>query len=165
MGMTVIHSAEFAREGGALEGVAQLADFPRLLDLLAESRGEVRWSIGSYVDRFERPTLTVKAEGELQLVCQRCMAPMAWPFEIDTVLTQFPTEEAADEAEAVDEALDTVLIDPALDVLALIEEEILLAMPYAPLHVTCAAPGDTPVGNTKPNPFAVLAQMKTRKAE
>lgn len=164
MGMTVIHSAEFAREGGALDGVTAAAGMSRLVDQLAGDSGEIRWSLAGSVDRFERPCLSVKIKGQLQLVCQRCLAPMAWPFEIETVLTQFPTENAADEAEEVDETLDTVLIDPALDVLSLIEEEVLLALPYAPLHDQCTAQGETAT-QAKPNPFAVLAQMKTRKAE
>ncbi|GHD66264.1 hypothetical protein GCM10007350_28300 [Jeongeupia chitinilytica] len=166
MGMTVIHSAEFAREGGVLDGVIPVAAMLRLSDQLASSGGEIRWSLSGSVDRFERPRLNLTVSGELQLVCQRCLAPMAWSLDVSTVLTQFPTEEQADEAAELDETLETVLIDPALDVPALIEEEVLLALPYAPLHEQCAAPGDEPLqSNTKPNPFAVLAQMKTRKAE
>ena len=91
---------------------------------------------------------------------------MPWSFHNETVLTQFATEEEIDEAEAFDEGLDGILIDPELDIEALVEDELLRALPVAPVHDVCG--GDdalAKLASKKPNPFAVLAQLKTRKAE
>ncbi|MDO5653087.1 MAG: YceD family protein, partial [Brachymonas sp.] len=53
------------------------------------------------------------------------------------------------------------------DLLALVEDELLMALPLAPRHETCAAP-DLPVQasdasgeeNATPHPFAALQQLK-----
>jgi len=163
--MTVIHSAEFAREGASLSGTLPLAGLPRLVDLLASTKGEASWSLTGGVDRIERPYLRLKVQVEVQLVCQRCMKPLSFFVNADTVLTQFPDEEKLDEAVEQDEDLEGILIDPELDVEVLIEDEILLALPYAPRHERCDP--DVKVANEsgKPNPFAVLAKLKAGKAE
>jgi uncharacterized protein len=163
--MTVIHSAEFAREGGSLSGTIALADLPRLADLLASAKGEASWSLTGGVDRIERPFLRLKVQVEVQLVCQRCMKPLPFFVDADTVLTQFADEEKLDEAVEQDEDLEGILIEPELEVEVLIEDEILLALPYAPRHERCDP--DVKVANEsgKPNPFAVLAKLKAGKAE
>ncbi|WP_297572328.1 DUF177 domain-containing protein [uncultured Deefgea sp.] len=165
--MTVIHSAEFAQEGRELKGSIPLSQLSRLSDLLADTSGEIAWHIESGVDdRTQRPWLYLEVKGDLQLICQRCLSGMHWSIHDETVLTQFATEEEIDEAEAIDEDLDGILIDPELDIEALVEDELLLALPVAPVHDVCG--GDdalAKLASKKPNPFAVLAQLKTRKAE
>jgi len=162
--MPVIHSAEFARDGGVLEGTLPVASLLRMQDVLVEHDGNVEWRIHGGVDKFERPWIEVSITGELVLRCQRCLQAMDWPFVIDTRLTQFVDEAAADEAEALDPDLDTMVIDPALSVETLLEDELLLALPFAPTHAICEPPQEQ-VRQDKPNPFAVLAGLKTRKAE
>ena len=165
--MTIIHSADFAREGGKLSGAVAIAGMGRLHDRLAKRVGEAKWSLVGGVDKLERPFLRLKVEAAVELLCQRCLKPMSFEIVADTVLTQFVDEAALDEAVEQDEDLEGILIEPALDVEMLVEDEILLALPYAPRHDACESAGDAekPAGETKPNPFAVLAKMKTRKAE
>ncbi|SMC29212.1 uncharacterized protein SAMN02745857_03684 [Andreprevotia lacus DSM 23236] len=162
--MPVIHSAEFAREGGVLEGSLPLADLPRLQEVLVRNEGEVAWRVRGGVDKFERPWLEVSLTGELALQCQRCLSEMAWPFVVEVALTQFADEAAADEAEASDPELDTMVIESALSIETLLEDELLLALPFAPTHAICEPPQEQN-RQDKPNPFAVLAGLKTRKAE
>jgi len=165
--MTIIHSADFAREGGELSGVLAIADMDRLHDLLAKIDGDVTWHLAGGVDKLERPYLHLTVSAEVGVICQRCLKPMPFNISADTVLTQFPAEELLDEAVAQDEDLEGIVIEPALDVEMLIEDEMLLALPYAPRHEKCEPAGDAvkPAGEAKPNPFAVLAKLKTRKAE
>lgn len=163
--MTVIHSAEFAREGGSLSGTTALADMPRLTDLLAHVKGDASWALVGGVDRIERPYLRLKVQVEVQLVCQRCMKPLSFFVNADTVLTQFADEEKLDEAVAQDEDLEGILIEPELDVEVLVEDEILLALPYAPRHERCDPDAEVVTESGKPNPFAVLAKLKAGNAE
>ena len=112
------------------------------------------------------PPITPWVKGTLQLICQRCLTAAPWQLHAETVLTQFATEEQIDDAEAHDEDLEGILIDPELDIEALVEDEILLALPVALTHDVCG--GDdalAKLASDKPNPFAALAQLKTRKAE
>ncbi len=65
-----------------------------------------------------------------------------------------------DEAEEDDDEMDAIEAETRLDVLALIEEELLLGLPFAPRHTEgeCA-----PAANDlqqKASPFAVLAGLK-----
>ncbi|MDR3410072.1 MAG: YceD family protein [Formivibrio sp.] len=164
--MTVIHSVEFSREGGELGGVIPLKSLPRLHDQLASVDGEVRWQLVGDVDKIERPYLFLQVSADLELVCQRCLKPMPFRVKADTVLTQFQDEMKLDEAVAQDEDLEGILFEPELDVEMLVEDEVLLALPYAPRHAICDPTGDRAKfsGDAKPNPFAVLAQLKTGKA-
>lgn len=165
--MTIIHSADFAREGGELSGVLALAGMDRLRDQLAKVDGGAVWHLVGGVDRLERPFLRLKVEVKVDLICQRCLKSMPFEVAADTVLTQFSDEAALDEAVAQDDDLEGILIEPELDVEMLVEDEILLALPYAPRHEQCNPVDDAvkTAGEAKPNPFAVLAKMKTRKAE
>jgi uncharacterized protein len=65
-------------------------------------------------------------------------------------------------AEADDEDLEGLVFEHEFSMIQLIEDEILLSLPYSPTHDECvneAAPAavDAP---QKPNPFAVLAELK-----
>ncbi|KPC53268.1 YceD family protein [Amantichitinum ursilacus] len=163
--MTVIDSAQFARENSELSGEIAVAQLPRLHDQLANTAGTITWRMHGGVDKLQRPWLSLRVDGELQLVCQRCLKPLDWPFASEAHLTQFADEAHMDDAEVQDEDLEGILIDPALDIEALVEEEVLLAVPFAPTHEACGGVEDAPETGKKVNPFAVLAGMKTRKAE
>ncbi|HSC79462.1 MAG TPA: YceD family protein [Chitinolyticbacter sp.] len=163
--MTVIHSAEFAKEKQSLEGSVEVAALARLADQLADQAGVVNWRLVGGVDRYQRPYLVLTLRGELNLVCQRCLKPLAWSLKGESVLTQFVDEESLDDAENIDEDLEGMLIEPELDVQGLVEDEVLLSLPLAPRHVACGDEDEAVRAAAKPNPFAVLAGLKTRKAE
>ena len=70
-------------------------------------------------------------------------------------------------------------MEPQFDLLAVLEDELLMALPLVPMHEDCPTPvvlstgetgllhedeaGDAVPAAEKPNPFAVLAQLKTQK--
>lgn len=82
----------------------------------------------------------VSLDAQLQVICQRCMAPMAL-----TVSTRSPVQVAESEQEAEDAPAgrETFLApEGRLSLEALVAEELLLALPIVPLHETgagCAA--------------------------
>ena len=79
--------------------------------------------------------------GSVPMECQRCLKPMTWRVQQKT-LTLLATSEA--DGDALDAGSDEeVLVATApLDALALVEDELLLSLPYAPVHADgeCAAP-------------------------
>jgi uncharacterized protein len=100
------------------------------------------------------------------LICQRCMTLVATPVDVDQWYRFVASEEIAtaedDEAEE-----DLLVMAPQFDVMALLEDELLMALPLVPMHETCPVTpvftaGDPAVGaaEAKPNPFAVLGQLK-----
>lgn len=162
--MPVIDSAEFAVSRAQLSGRIAVSELPRLAEVVLDGTAELDWELQGGVDKLERPWLYLSVNGKVQLACQRCLQAMDFKLDCETVLTLFADEATLDEAEQADDDLEGLVIDPALDVLALVEEEVLLALPFAPRHDRCGE-SDVVVVSDKPNPFAVLAQLKTRKAE
>ena len=74
-------------------------------------------------------------------------------------------EEAAAALDAETED-DVLALTPTLDLLALVEDELLLALPLVPRHEVCLQPlpralvDDDPAVASADNPFAALAALK-----
>lgn len=159
----LIDSLDFANQRRHMAGAIALVDLPRTHDLLAHTEGELSWSLEGGKDALSRSTLHLRLAGEFSLVCQRCLTPMPFRLEADSTLTLFTNEARLESACEDDDTLDAVMADPAFDVLAPIEDEVLLGLPMAPRHAHCEA-DIRPAGSGKPNPFAALAALK-RKPE
>ena len=151
----VIDGFEFASAGAVKQGIWPLRDLPRLRDLLASDAGEVAYEINGVRDERGRPSLRVKVRGKLQLRCQRCLEAMDLEVDTDTVLVLAATlaEIHADPADA--QAPDRVVAGKEMPVRDLIEDELILAVPYAPRHESCNA-RPAPDGAEKTSPFAGL---------
>lgn len=114
--------------------------------------------------------LQLTASTTLALTCQRCMGSVDTAISVDQWYRFVATEEIAmAEDDQSDE--DLLVMTPQFDLLAVLEDELLMALPLVPMHDHCpVAPvlsaGDAELVNTtteKPNPFAVLAQLKNKK--
>lgn len=152
-----------ARAGETVVGVVRLADFERAADQLATDEGSLAFSVRGAVDDRGRPVLGVHLEGTVTLVCQRCLLPFLHEIDSETEIQLAATEqelEAWDEDEA-----ETVLAAAPLGLHGLLEDELLLALPYAPRHPegVCAPGGGTRKGE-KPSPFASLAAIKRKQS-
>jgi len=158
----VIDGFEFASAGATQQGVWPLRDFPRLRDSLASDSGEVAYEINGVRDERGRPSLQVKVRGTLELRCQRCLEPMPLEVDSETVLVLAATlaEIHADPADA--NAPDRVVAGKEMPVRDLVEDELILAVPYAPRHDACEARA-SPDGNGKTSPFAGLRGLMRGK--
>jgi uncharacterized protein len=151
----VIDGFEFASAGASRKGDWPLGDFPRLQDLLASDAGEVHYSIEGVRDGRGRPSLRVRVSGTLQLRCQRCLEPLPFAVRADATLVLAGSQAEID-AEPVDaQAADPVVAGRDMPVRDLIEDELILAVPYAPRHESCSA-RPSPDAETKQSPFAGL---------
>lgn len=167
--------AAFAQAQASLEGRDKLRQYERLAhDLQApeadlvikwQARGERR----AAADGRLRPALHVCIEADLPLTCQRCMGPVLMPLRIDRHLVFAPDEASA--AALDDESEDDVLaLTPELNLRALIEDELLMALPLAPRHERCPGEVGLPARDAgldaasprKAHPFAALAALKNR---
>lgn len=151
----VIDGFEFASAGAKQQGVWPAGDFPRLRDMLASDAGEVVYELEGVHDERGRPALRLRVNGTLQLRCQRCLEPMAFEVHTDETLVLAGTlaEIHADPADA--NAPDRVLGAKEMPVRELVEDEIILALPYAPRHESCSA-RPSPDADGKTSPFAGL---------
>ena len=120
---------------GAVEGKLDARDLPRVADLLAEDAGPatVAWRIVGGAAADGHAALTVALEGVLPLTCQRCLGPLAWPVAQRTELLL-----ARDDAEMArldaDSESEVIVAAGPLDPAVLVEDELLLTVPYVPRH-------------------------------
>ncbi|MCX7742152.1 MAG: DUF177 domain-containing protein [Tepidimonas sp.] len=117
--------------------------------------------------------LRLRVQGEVPLVCQRCLEPYWQPLGVDRWF-RFVADEAT--AEAEDEHCEEdvlVLSGPRFDLRGLIEDELLLAAPLVPMHDVCPTPLPLASGDRlgvasessappaeAPHPLAALAALK-----
>jgi uncharacterized protein len=81
----------------------------------------------------------VELRARLQVICQRCMAPMPLVLEAHSPVLLVETEREADEAPA---GWETILApEGRLSLAALVAEELRLAVPIVPVHADPAACG------------------------
>ena len=88
-------------------------------------------------DKWQRPNLTLTLSGCLPLQCQRCMQPTELALNENVRIVLFENEETLDEAMLADEDLEGMLQEPEIDVFSLIEDQILMALPFSPKHEQC----------------------------
>jgi uncharacterized protein len=151
----VIDGFEFASAGESREGDWPLGDFPRLRDLLASDAGEVHYSIEGVRDERGRPGLRVRVDGTLPLRCQRCLEALPFAVRSDETLVLAASQAEIDAEPADANAADRVVAGKEMPVRDLIEDELILAVPYAPRHEGCSA-RRSPDAQTRQSPFAGL---------
>jgi DUF177 domain-containing protein len=158
----VIDGFEFASAGAIQQGVWPLKDFQRLRDMLASEAGEVTYRVQGTRDERGRPALQVKVEGTLQLRCQRCLEPLPFEVKVEDLLVLAATlsEIHAEPADAY--APDRIVAGKEMPVRELIEDELILALPYAPRHEGCA-PGAAAREERGNSPFASLRGLMRDK--
>jgi uncharacterized protein len=154
----VIDGFEFASAGATQAGAWPLRDLPRLRDMLASDHGEVTYALRGVRDGRGRPSLRISVRGALPLRCQRCLEPMLLDVRSDAllVLAQTLAEIHAEPADA--QAPDRVVAGKEMPVRDLIEDELILAVPYAPRHEQCEARTGAAPGKTV-SPFAGLRSL------
>jgi uncharacterized protein len=162
----------FCRSGATLQGAWPQAGMVRLAgSLAAPADADVAWTASGRL----RPVAGGEAEVWLHLTagtnvlleCQRCLQPMTQALRVDRAF-RFVRGEA--EAARLDEELedDVLELPPRLDLHALVEDELILALPLVPRHDRCPAPLPLPVGAevaaaAPPHPFAALAALRRRE--
>jgi uncharacterized protein len=152
-----IDSVDFARKGKEIRGEIAVSELSRLADMLAKSDGRLTYIIGGYQEA-DRDILQVSLQGACTLRCQRCLGELEYPVNQVSRLWLLPADRL-DEAEEDDE-MDAIEAEQRLDVLALIEEELLLALPIAPRHPDGECVPASKGLKEMDSPFAVLAGLK-----
>lgn len=146
-----------------LEGRLPLSAFKRLADSLVDTEGSVAWSLQFDTDALRIPYVEVRIETMLPLLCQRSLERFELPVQVVQRLGLLRDE--ADEA-ALPDGYEPLLVpaDGQLGPAALVEDELILAVPVVPV-----APGTEAMARDWPapaedsdaaNPFAALAALK-----
>lgn len=161
----VINSTEFARNSESLRGGVQVESLGRLQDLLFLNSGTLEYALTGRHDKDGKLFLNCVITGVLQLRCQRCLGALPYPVRLDSELELV---ESDPDLSAEDELTDAIKADPNMDVLALIEDEVLLDLPMAPMHSPEDCQASKDFGQTKTvkqNAFSALAALKTQDSK
>lgn len=172
-----LHVAGFAQAGASLLGEERLARFPRLLDEAKGLGGEIwvhyeaRGDIRADAAGVDEVWVHLQATVQLPQTCQRCLGPAEIEVSFDRDF-RFVATEALAEVEDEESEEDVLVLSKSFDLLELVEDELLMAMPVAPKHEICPQPVKFQVADPdfvaeaaeKPNPFALLEQLKNKGA-
>lgn len=166
----------FALAGGQLGSAEGSSQFDRLqaecapgTDGLEPVSWHVQGEMRAQGAGKAQPWLHLEAEGALSVVCQRCLGPVEVPLVVDRWY-RFVADEAAAEAEDEASEEDVLALEPRPDLEALLEDELLMALPLVPMHEVCPEPVVMSVADEavsqgqdeepRKNPFAELARLK-----
>lgn len=140
---------------------------PRLIEALQDSEGNVAVSLEFGTDEEGLRFMRGRVQGEVTLLCQRCLEPMQQQIDNSFALALVRSET---EADALPSHYEPLLLDgKPLFLRDVIEDEMLLALPIVPRHPKqeCEArleSGEAETeqdGGERVNPFASLAELKT----
>lgn len=136
-----------------------MAELPRLVDLLTDTEGKVDYVLRGLAGKDGKPQLELTLDGACNLRCQRCLKTLHYPIHLVSKL-RLVTEGELDNSDIEDDEMDNIPAEKRLDVLALLEEELLLSMPIAPKHDNGICKIEVEGLNRSNNPFAALAGFK-----
>jgi uncharacterized protein len=161
-----IEPRKFAQQGIRLRGKVPVAELTRLREagvLVDEVEGDLEFSLDEQRERVVRGFIRLRA----MLPCQRCLELMPLDLRCDVHVAMVRDEEASRDLPSSYDPW--VVADEEADVYDLIEEEILLNLPYVAYHdYACVSLGveslekAVDVQPDKKNPFQVLASLKDK---
>jgi uncharacterized protein len=165
-----VDTYDLTRLGQEVHGHASINQFERLIyDLPEQDDSQVSWTVKGELDAFGQRFLSVRIKATPTLECQRCMQPFLLPVDAESRLQVVKSEADLDvddaTADEADDPIERILGSQRFDVLALVEDELILSLPYVPKHQVCpslpASLEEEPdAGEARPSPFAVLDQLK-----
>ena len=158
----VIDSLEFARAGEELSGRVEVRQLQRLEDLLFDTEGILDYGLTGSRDERKRPQLEVSVTGRLHLQCQRCLGCLEYDVAVENTLLLVASGAPHDPELDEPDAPDAIEGSDELDVMALVEDEILLSLPISPRHEDeCVSRlGDQARAAGPQSPFALLETLK-----
>ena len=172
---TNLNMQAFAEAGVPLNGSTPLQILKRLAqeikglqpDLLINWQAKPELRVGGAGEMAIWLHLT--ANTTLPLTCQRCMGLVQITLQTDQWYRFVASEDVAmAEDDAAEE--DLLVLGPQFDLIEVLEDELLMALPLVPMHDVCpevpvfrAGVLDVPENPAdNPNPFAALAQLKKK---
>lgn len=155
----VIDTLAFVRDSGFLEREVAVSRLERLQDQLVSDEGVVSYSLRGCKGERNQPQLHLQASGVLYLRCQRCLEAVPFELDVDSLLELVREEGELSQEDLEDDGKDYLPISESLDVVELVEDEILLALPLIPRHEVCGLPTGGQAGEQQ-SPFALLAGLR-----
>jgi uncharacterized protein len=163
----LINSLEFAKQSLEIHGKIRASQLPGVSEVLFREGddAEIGYTLRGTTSSTGRRGLWLELDGQLDLRCQRCLGAVQFDLHGRSWFELVANEaELAELSADEDDDVDYLIADQNFDVEALVSEEVLLGLPYAPKHenVDCAELVGIKT-EQKPNPFLVLQGLKGSK--
>lgn len=137
-------------------------------DALPSDAQQMQWHATgeSRPQRGAEPQVWLHLDGraQLALVCQRCLQPVHTALQARRSFRFVESEARAAEIDA-DSEEDVLALTRTLDLIELVEDELLLALPLVPRHDVCPQPlkvRDEEPFEERAHPFAALGSLKRK---
>lgn len=123
---------KLAAAGSALAGVIKLQSMPRLCAVLASESGQAEVSIELGMSAERLRVMEGSARAQVLCICQRCLGEMELALEARFALAMIWGDQ---DPGALPSRFDALVVgaEPA-DLFGIVEDELLLALPFAPCH-------------------------------
>lgn len=168
--MTRIEAPQFIRlsrlaEGGErIQGEVRLAELGRLPDGVLNRDAALAYRLCFYRDRAGARVVDAEIDARLIMDCQRCLQPVTIAVHKRTLLV---ITKITEEIQSLDARYEPfALAGDELSIMQLLEDELLLATPFSPLHPEAECAGQQALdkinAEARPGPFAALARLKGR---
>ena len=150
-----IDGLAFARNAAVLKGRLGMESLTRLAQSGC-SAAVLDFVLTGEINERGKSGLRLAISGSVRLECQRCLGSLDFPLQLEAQL-----EFAASEAEitTADDDIERVVASREMSVAALVEDEVLLALPMVPRHERCSAAAGLGA-DAKPSAFQALAALK-----
>ena len=168
----LINNLDFAVSEQVISGSVELSALPRLNELLAPTNNQaehnqsarIHYTLVGYAKKHSQPSLHLSVNAELPTSCQRCLNEMSVPLKLEFDYLVSNDEPA--EFDGNDE-VDWLEATREMNVWELVEDELLIAFPIAPVHSVEQQKECVQYSNQsdeKPNPFAVLKNFAKKSS-
>ena len=156
-----------------MHGQDALSNYERLVVDAGEIGTQtLQWSVSAELRPGAEGTaqlwLQLQADTRVPMVCQRCLQNVEWPVQLQRWFRFVATEQQA-EQEDDDADEDLLVYARPFDLRALLEDELILALPLVPKHRRCPKSLPTQVQDPEfdaavqpPKPFAVLEKLRSK---
>jgi len=157
---------KYADRSISLAGELPLRELSRVCELLSGTAGNVRVVFEFSRDALQVALVQLNFESEVRMICQRCLEEALIPVKGEFI---YAVVEPGTEELHFPQGYDVLEVgDEPLDLMALVEDELLLALPIIPMHPPeeCEQPAGLQESESnedavkRSNPFSVLAQLK-----
>lgn len=157
-----------------VEGLPQQVVVRDLASLPEDEQGVVWYEVTGESRVGGRSSMEISAQAMVCVTCQRCLEPMVQTL-LENVQFDVVTQARFDALESEDidpDESDVVVGSRQFDLLELLEDQLILAIPYVPKHAQCqpkvplrdvGVDDDGVDLEQKPNPFDVLARLKGKQ--
>jgi len=109
-----------------------LTDLPRITEFFGPQKGKIEYSLDCEKDEAGSLFLNLSIKSVVLLTCQRTMELFEYPVARETILQLAPGEE---EARSLPEEIEPIFLDEnRLNLIELLEDELMLAIPIVPIN-------------------------------